>query len=82
MTAVDEQSAALTEDLQRERAAYLAGRADAESDMAAHWAAIARTIRDGADRVRSPIPEPRAREQRDADIWFTAEELAARDGAA
>lgn len=82
VTAVDDSPTVLAEAVQRERAAYLAGRAEAEADMAAHWAVLARRVRGSSDRVRGPIPEPRVREQRDADIWFTAEELAARDGAA
>lgn len=79
MTALDERS--LAEAVKRERAAYLAGRADAEADMAAHWAALARSIQRSADRIRGPIPEPSVREQYDVDIWFTSAELAARDGA-
>lgn len=79
MTALDERS--LAEAVKRERAAYLAGRADAEADMAAHWAALARSIQRSADRIRGPIPERRVREQHDDSIWFTAAELAARDGA-
>lgn len=82
MTALDEWSVDLTEAVRRERAAYVAGRADAEADMAAHWAALARSIQRSADRIRGPIPEPTPRPQPDDEIWFTAAELAARDGAA
>lgn len=82
MTAVDEWSDVLAEAVQRERAAYLAGRADAEADVAARWGALARSIRRRAERIRGPIPEPSVRERHDDSIWFTAAELAVRDGAA
>lgn len=57
------------------------GRAQAEAEMDAWWAMLARRIRDDAHRVPTPIPEPAIRPQPDDSIWFTAVELAARAGA-
>lgn len=81
MTALDERSTALAEAAKRERDAYLDGRADgyleAQAEMAAQWAVLARRIRGRADRIRGPIPEPVTQAQADDSIWFTADEWAA-----
>jgi len=61
---------------------FAAGYRAAEAEITEAWAVLARRIRLRAERASGPIPEPRVREQPDAEIWFTAEELAERDGAA
>lgn len=80
VTAIDEQSAVLADAAQRERDAYLDGRADgyreAELDMAEAWGALTRRIRADASRIRRSIPEPVDRPQPDDEMWFTADEWA------
>lgn len=54
---------------------------DAGYRAAEAWAVLARRVRDRADRVRGPIPQPVARPQPDAEMWFTADEWSAWAGA-
>ncbi len=53
-----------------------AGRAQAETEMDAWWAMLARRIRADADRRRGPMPEPAVRPQPDDAMWFTNAEWA------
>jgi hypothetical protein len=58
-----------------------AGRAQAEAEMDAWWAMLARRIRADADRRRGPMPEPAVRPQPDDAMWFTDAEWSAWAGA-
>ena len=84
MTALDERrTAAASTDLERAcREAFLTGYVlghrhgieDAEAHMAESWAVLARRIRQSADRLTGPVPEPATRPQPDDSIWFTRAE--------
>src|SRR5579872_1085105 len=53
-----------------------AGEAEAETDMAQHWAALSKSVRADADRLKRPVREPVARsnDSPDDSIWFTPDE--------
>ena len=60
------------------------GHREAEAEMDAWWARLARRIRADADRVRGRVPEPKQRPEGDDSIWFQQVEwvrLTGRSGA-
>lgn len=59
------------------RDGFEAGRRAAEREIAQAWAALARSIRADAERLKGTVPEPEIRSCGGGDysIWFAPEEL-------